>query len=89
MARFIYSAAMSLDGFIAGPRGDMSWMANYFGPNPVVDELITLTAVLLVGNRTFVGDDPNKGRPGEGEAFGGGCDGTTPPGRRALASTAM
>ena len=42
MARFIYSAAMSLDGFIAGPRGDMSWMAYYFGPNPVVDELITL-----------------------------------------------
>ena len=63
MARFIYSAAMSLDGFIAGPRGDMSWMADPFGPNPVVDELITLTAVLLVGNRTFVGDDPNKGRP--------------------------
>ena len=41
MARFMYSAAMSLDGFIAGPRGDMSWMADYFGPNPVVDELIT------------------------------------------------
>ena len=73
---------MSLDGFIAGPGGDMSWMADYAGPNPVVDELITLTAVLLVGNRTVVGDDPNKGRPGEGEAFGGGCDGTMPSGRR-------
>ena len=25
MAKFLYSAAMSLDGFIAGPGGDMSW----------------------------------------------------------------
>jgi alkaline phosphatase D len=30
---------------------------------------------LLVGNRTFWGDDPYKGKPGEGEAFGGGWDG--------------
>lgn len=75
MAKFLYSAAMSLDGFIAGPRGDMSWLADYAGPNPVVDELITLTGAILAGNRTFVGDDPNKGREGEGEAFGGGWDG--------------
>ncbi len=61
MANFIYSAAMSLDGFIAGPGGDMFWMADYAGPNPVVDELITLTAVLVVGNRTVGGDDPTRG----------------------------
>ncbi|MGZ5396691.1 MAG: dihydrofolate reductase family protein [Mycobacterium sp.] len=75
MANFMYSAAMSLDGFIAGPRGDMSWMADYVGPNPVVEELITQTGALLVGNRTFGGDDPLKGTEGEGEAFGGGWDG--------------
>jgi dihydrofolate reductase len=75
MANFMYSAAMSLDGFIAGPRGDMSWMADYIGPNPVVDELITQTGALLVGNRTFGGDDPLKGTEGEGKAFGGGWDG--------------
>ncbi|HKH50487.1 MAG TPA: dihydrofolate reductase family protein [Mycobacterium sp.] len=67
MAKFLYSAAMSLDGFISGPGGDMSWMADYFGPNPAVAELITRTGALLVGNRTFGGDDPNKGGPGEGE----------------------
>jgi hypothetical protein len=44
MAKFLYSAAMSLDGFIAGPGGDASWMADYLGPNPVVDELIAQTA---------------------------------------------
>jgi dihydrofolate reductase len=75
MAKFLYSAATSLDGFIAGPGGDMSWMADYLGPNPVVDELITQTGAILVGNRTFGGDDPYKGQPGEGEAFGGGWDG--------------
>lgn len=66
---------MSLDGFIAGPGGDMSWLANHFGPNPVVDELITQVGALLVGGRTYGGDDPNKGREGEGKAFGGGWDG--------------
>jgi hypothetical protein len=63
---------MSLDGFIAGPGGDMSWMVDYLGPNPVVDQLIKRTGALLVGNRTFGGDDPHKGKPGEGKAFGDG-----------------
>jgi dihydrofolate reductase len=75
MAKFLYSAAMSLDGFISGPAGDMSWMVDYLGPNPVVDQLIEQTGALLVGNRTFGGDDPYKGKLGEGEAFGGGWDG--------------
>jgi dihydrofolate reductase len=75
MAKFLYSAAMSLDGFIAGPGGDMSWMTDYLGPNSVVDELITETGAILAGNRTFGGDDPYKGQAGEGEAFGGGWQG--------------
>src|SRR5262245_24469327 len=75
MTKFLYSAAMSLDGFIAGPGGDVSWMADHLGPNPVVDELIAQTGAILVGNRTFGGDDPYKGQEGEGEAFGGGWDG--------------
>jgi dihydrofolate reductase len=75
MAKFLYSAAMSLDGFIAGPGGDMSWMTDYLGPNPIVDELITRTGAILVGNRTFGGDDPLKGQPDEGKAFGGGWEG--------------
>src|ERR1700682_1130635 len=75
MARFLYSAAMSLDGFISGSGGDMSWMVDHLGPNPVVDQLIKQTGAILVGNRTFGGDDPLKGKPGEGEAFGGGWEG--------------
>jgi dihydrofolate reductase len=75
MAKFLYSAAMSLDGLIAGPDGDMSWMTDFLGPNPVVDELITRTGAILAGNRTFGGDDPFEGQQGEGEVFGGGWEG--------------
>lgn len=75
MARVIYSATMSLDGFIAGAGGDMSWLNPYIGPDPTVDQLIEQTGALLIGNRTFRGDDPNKGMEGEGEVFGGGWSG--------------
>jgi riboflavin biosynthesis pyrimidine reductase len=70
MAKMLYSATMSLDGFIAGAGGDMSWLTEYLGPNPTVDELIDEIGALLVGHRTFDGDDPNKGTPKEGP-FGG------------------
>lgn len=75
MASFLYSAAMSLDGFISGPGGDISWLADYLGPNPTVDDLVPQVGALLVGRRTHGGDDPYKGRPGEGEAFGGAWHG--------------
>jgi dihydrofolate reductase len=68
MAKFLYSAAMSLDGFIAGPGGDVSWLVDFLGPNPVVDELIPQVGALLVGGRTYGGDDPHRGREGEGKA---------------------
>lgn len=70
MATLLYSATMSLDGFIAGPGGDMSWLTEHLGPNPEADRLIEEIGALLVGNRTFRGDDPNRGTPQEGP-FGG------------------
>jgi dihydrofolate reductase len=76
MAKMLYSATMSLDGFIAGPDGDASWMTEHLGPDPAMDELIGNIGALLVGNRTFRGDDPYKGVEGrEGEPFGGGWSG--------------
>ena len=71
MAKVLYSATMSLDGFIAGPGGDMSWLSDLLGePNPTADELLANVGALLVGHRTFGGDDPNRGTDAEG-AFGG------------------
>jgi dihydrofolate reductase len=71
MAKLLYSAAMSLDGFIAGYGGDMSWLAEHFtGEDPTASELLAGTGALLVGRNTFGGDDPNRGTDKEG-AFGG------------------
>jgi dihydrofolate reductase len=75
MAKLLYSVTMSLDGFIAGPGGDMSWLTEHIGPNPEIDELIDDIGALLVGNRTFGGDDPHRGTDKEGKPFGGGWDG--------------
>jgi dihydrofolate reductase len=76
MGKVLYSVTMSLDGFIAGPGGDMSWLTEHLGPNPTVDELIGKIGALLVGNRTFRGDDPYKGVAAkEGKPFGGGWSG--------------
>lgn len=75
MAKTLYSVTMSVDGFIAGPGGDMSWLTPYLGPNPMVGDLISRIGSLLVGRRTFGGDDPHRGTDKEGKAFGGGWDG--------------
>jgi dihydrofolate reductase len=76
MAKMLYSVTMSLDGFIAGPGGDMSWLTEHLGPNPIVDDLLESIGALLVGNRTFGGDDPYKGvEEKEGKFAGGGWSG--------------
>ena len=75
MAKLLYSATMSVDGFIAGPDGDMSWLTPYLGPDPAMDDLTGQIGALLVGNRTFGGDDPHKGTDKEGKPFGGGWEG--------------
>jgi dihydrofolate reductase len=75
MAKLLYSATMSLDGFIAGHGGDMSWMSGLIGPNPLVDDLVGDIGALLVGRRTYGGDDPYRGTEAEGEAFGGAWSG--------------
>jgi dihydrofolate reductase len=70
MGKTLYAATMSLDGFIAGPGGDMSWLTGLVIPDPLAGEIIDRIGALLVGNRTFRGDDPNRGTDKEG-AFGG------------------
>lgn len=53
----------------------MSWMTPYLGPNPAAEQIIDEIGALLVGNRTFRGDDPHKDTEKEGKAFGGGWEG--------------
>lgn len=75
MAKVLYSVTASVDGFIAGPGGDMQWLRPYLGPNPEITELMPRIGSLLIGRRSHDGDDPHKGDEGEGKAFGGGWDG--------------
>ena len=70
MGKVLYSVTMSLDGFIAGVGGDMQWLSPFLGPNPEIDELQRNIGALLIGKRTFMGDDPNRGTDKEG-AFSG------------------
>jgi dihydrofolate reductase/ribosomal protein S18 acetylase RimI-like enzyme len=75
MSKLLYSATMSLDGFIAGPGGDMQWTNGLtFEPSPTADALVDQVGCLLIGRRTFFGDDPNRDTEAEG-AFGGQYDG--------------
>lgn len=71
MAKVLYSATASLDGYIAGPGGDMSWLTEHLGgDNPTAERLLDNVGAILAGNGTFGGDDPNRGTDSEG-AFGG------------------
>lgn len=76
MTRLLYAASMSLDGFIAGPDGDMSWLTEHVADDDSSGDLMALVGSLLVGRRTYGGEDPNAGTDAEG-AFGGQWRGTS------------
>lgn len=77
MSKLLYSATMSLDGFIAGVGGDMSWLSDLLvRSSPEIDDLMASIGALLVGKNTFAGDDPNAGTDSEG-AYGGRWHGPT------------
>ncbi|MFD1861108.1 dihydrofolate reductase [Aeromicrobium camelliae] len=76
MTTFLYSASMSLDGYIAGRDGDMSWLKPYLRPDPLIDELVPQVDVIVSGRRTYDGDDPNAGDPEHEGAFEGRWKGT-------------
>jgi dihydrofolate reductase len=70
MAKLLYAATCSLDGFIAGAGGDMQWMNKLPEGNAISTELVPQIGALLAGHNTWGGDDPNRGTDREGP-FGG------------------
>src|SRR5919201_3432683 len=54
MGKVLWHTMMSLDGFIAGPDDDMSWVFGLDGEDDgqTVDEILRGTGALLVGRRT-------------------------------------
>ena len=55
MAKTLWHNTMTLDGFVAGEKDDMSWMAPFFGANGVVEGLLPQIGALLIGARTYRG----------------------------------
>ena len=55
MGNVLVHSMMSLDGFIAGPNDDMSWVFRHADdmPGAVVDEVIARTGAVLAGRRVY------------------------------------
>ena len=55
MGNVFVHTMVSLDGFIAGPNDDMSWVFRHAGemPSAVVDEVIARTGAVLAGRRVY------------------------------------
>ena len=64
MRRVVYSVAMSLDGFIAGPSGEYDWIIH----DPSIDfgALFARFDTMLMGRRTFEVMQSNPGGPSPG-----------------------
>jgi dihydrofolate reductase len=84
MTSVIWHATISLDGFLAGTGGDMSWMAFASGSNPLGWELLPRIGAIVAGRRTH-----DLGLAGDGAgAYGGSWRGpiVVPTSRPAEAS---
>ena len=66
--KVVVNRSMSLDGFIAGPGDDMSWVHGYFQDDPFPD-VAAATGAMLVGRRTH---DVARGMSAEDTAYDGG-----------------
>ncbi|WP_370965898.1 dihydrofolate reductase family protein [Amycolatopsis sp. cg9] len=67
MAKVLYHITMSLDGFVAGPADDMSWLGGLStGPNPVVERLLGEIGAVVMGHNTYA-----PATSAEGEVYGG------------------
>jgi dihydrofolate reductase len=49
----VYYLAASLDGFIAGPDGDVSWLSEFFIPELGFHEFIKRIGGVIMGRKTF------------------------------------
>jgi dihydrofolate reductase len=62
--KVVVNRAMSLDGFIAGPGDDVSWIGD-LAPSDVAAEVAAATGAMLVGRRTWdVGERIKAEEPG-------------------------
>jgi dihydrofolate reductase len=68
-AKVVVQAAMSLDGYIAGPGDAMDWVFEYAAPAEF-PEIVEATGAMLSGRRSYNVGRRDAGKP-SGEAYGG------------------
>jgi dihydrofolate reductase len=71
--KVVVQAAMSLDGFIAGPGDAMDWVFDYAAPEEF-PEIVGATGAMLAGRRSYDVGKRDAGKP-SGEAYGGAWHG--------------
>jgi dihydrofolate reductase len=72
-SKVVVQAAMSLDGFIAGPGDAMDWVFDYAAPEEF-PEIVEATGAMLSGRRSYNVGKRDAGKP-SGEAYGGAWQG--------------
>lgn len=78
MGKVLWHITMSIDGFVAGPRDDMTWLAGggFGADSQVVDQVLGQIGAILMGRRTYHGGDGKEGaKSEEGAAYGGAWQG--------------
>ncbi|MEV7008162.1 dihydrofolate reductase family protein [Streptosporangium sp. NPDC051022] len=71
MGKVLWHVTMSLDGFIAGPKGEMDWTFGHSGVSPEMFQEIIRTTGAMVAGRRSVNLGPDTGK----KVYGGALQG--------------
>ena len=73
--KVVVNRSMSLDGFIAGPGDEMSWVFDFVAPD-AFPEIAAATGAMLIGRRTYeVAKSQREADAPGGKEYGGGWSG--------------
>lgn len=73
--KVIIHTAMSLDGFVAGPEDDLSWVFNHSEPTLDLSQHIASTGAVVMGRRTQEVDIKQRSDPEKNFVYGGEYNG--------------
>ncbi|HEY7173492.1 MAG TPA: dihydrofolate reductase family protein [Micromonosporaceae bacterium] len=77
MVKTVAHTTMSFDGRTVGPNGEMDWVFEGAGPNPVIDEFVPTVGAILMGRRTYgyARSTPDTDGPETQRPYGGAWNG--------------
>lgn len=69
--KVIIHTAMSLDGFVAGPGDDMSWVFNHWEPALDLSKHVASVGAVVMGRKTQKVDIEHRSKPDKNFVYGG------------------